>query len=93
MLRMSERPRKDHVLEGIFFDKDSIMSQPLVVYEQCLPNDNADNTYDGGKWCKTTDMVDRSKSTIYDEDPEHEGIALGELTAMLPVHNTQQSSI
>ncbi|KAI8531773.1 hypothetical protein RHMOL_Rhmol11G0161900 [Rhododendron molle] len=30
MLRVCERPRKDHALEGIFSDEDSKISQPLV---------------------------------------------------------------
>ncbi|KAF7142833.1 hypothetical protein RHSIM_Rhsim05G0097500 [Rhododendron simsii] len=70
------------------FDAKSLLIQQVLV----APKDGAEKIFDDEECCKTAAMVDWSKPPIYDEYPEDEGIALGELTYVLPVHNTQQSS-
>ncbi|KAF7150152.1 hypothetical protein RHSIM_Rhsim02G0159800 [Rhododendron simsii] len=91
MLRVSGRPRKDHAFEEIILDENSAISQPLWFMIQCHLNFNADDIYDDSKCYKTAAMppkIDWSNPPIYDEDLDDEGIALGELTSFLPIHNT-----
>ncbi|KAF7113576.1 hypothetical protein RHSIM_RhsimUnG0112400 [Rhododendron simsii] len=57
------------------FDAKSLLIQQVLV----APKDGAEKIFDNKACCKTTAMVNWSKPPIYDEYPEDEGIALGEL--------------
>ncbi|KAI8564417.1 hypothetical protein RHMOL_Rhmol03G0179900 [Rhododendron molle] len=86
-----QEPTYDEVLEKVqcepnFNTKCLLIQQVLVA-----PKDGAERIFDEEECCKTAATVDWSKCPIYDEYPEDEGIALGELTSMLMVHNTQRS--
>ncbi|KAF7113577.1 hypothetical protein RHSIM_RhsimUnG0111900 [Rhododendron simsii] len=70
------------------FDTKSLLIQQVLV----APKDGAEKILNNKACCKTTTMVNWSKPPIYDEYPKDEGIALGELASVLPIHNTQQSS-
>ncbi|KAF7144212.1 hypothetical protein RHSIM_Rhsim05G0179000 [Rhododendron simsii] len=69
------------------FDAQSLLIQQVLV----APMDRAEMIFDDEECCKAAAMVDWSKPPIYDEYPEDVGIALGELTSVLLVHNTQRS--
>lgn len=94
-----QQPTYDEEPEGVFkevqcepdFDAESLVIQRVPD----SPKEGAEKIFDDEECSKTAAMVakiDWSKPPIYDEDPKDKDIALGELTSLLPVHDTEQSS-